>query len=68
MELQRFSRGALFVHYYLGNILYAKGDRKGALREYLLESSNDPGIDPAVVVSRARVEEIQGQFRPQMLK
>ncbi|HTS64151.1 MAG TPA: tetratricopeptide repeat protein [Candidatus Acidoferrales bacterium] len=68
MDLQRFARGALFLHYYLGKILYARGNIQGALREYLLEASNDPTIDPAVVSARAGVEAIQRQLRLHSLK
>ena len=68
LELQHFSMGALFLHYNLGNVLYAKGDIRGALHEYLLETPNDPTIDPAVVLAWARVEEIRRQIRSQIRK
>jgi tetratricopeptide (TPR) repeat protein len=62
VDLQQISTGTPRVHYYLGNVLYAKGDVRGAVREYQLETLNDPEIDPAVADARARVDEIERQL------
>jgi tetratricopeptide (TPR) repeat protein len=46
-------------HYHLGDVLYAKGDPEGAIREYQLELRNDPAADPAVVPARERISQIE---------
>jgi tetratricopeptide (TPR) repeat protein len=57
-------RGIL-VHYYLGNILYAKGDRRGAVSEYQMELCNDPTIDPGVAKAKEQIQQIeQGLDQP----
>jgi len=61
IELHRVSTGVLF-HYYLGNVLEAKGDLQGAIREYRLEVLNDPAIDPAAATAEARIGELVGQL------
>jgi Flp pilus assembly protein TadD len=63
IELQHVSTGAMLFHYYLGNVLHAKGDVQGAIREYRLELLNDPAIDPAVATAQARIDQLAGQFR-----
>jgi tetratricopeptide (TPR) repeat protein len=45
-------------HYTLGNILYAKGDKKGALMEFRTELQNNLTMDPNV---RSRIAEIEAQ-------
>jgi Flp pilus assembly protein TadD len=59
IELQRVSTGVLMFHYYLGNVLYEKGDVQGAIREYRLETRNDSAIDPAALTALARIEQIE---------
>jgi hypothetical protein len=49
---------AVLYHSYLGDVLYAKGDLRGAASEYRLELRNDPAMDPAVPTARARIDEI----------
>jgi tetratricopeptide (TPR) repeat protein len=61
LALQRVSTGVMMYHYYLGNVLDAKGDAQGAIREYRLEARNDGAIDPAAVISLARINQIQQQ-------
>jgi TolA-binding protein len=63
LELQRVSTGVLMFHYYLGNVLYEKGDLQGAIREYRLETRNDSAIDPAAVNALARIEQIEKRDR-----
>jgi tetratricopeptide (TPR) repeat protein len=63
IDLQRVSTGVFLFHYYLGNVLYAKGDVQGAIREYRFEALNDPAIDPAVVTAQTRINQLEGQFR-----
>ena len=46
-------------HYHLGDVLYAKGDPEGAIREYQLELRNDPAADPAVVPAQERISQIE---------
>lgn len=58
IALQHVSTGVILLHYYLGDVLYAKGDVQGAVREYRLELRNDPAADPVVVNARARLDEI----------
>jgi hypothetical protein len=59
LALQRVSTGIMMYHYYLGNILDAKGDIQGAIREYRLEVDNDLAIDPAAAKALARMDEIE---------
>ena len=59
IELQRVPQSVTLFHYYLGNVLYAKGDVQGALREYRAELQNDAGLDPAFVKAQERVDEIE---------
>jgi len=66
IDLQPVSRGVLVYHYYLGNVLYAKGDVQGALREYRAELQNDAAIDTAFANAQERVDEIERQFRLQV--
>jgi len=65
--LQRVSTGVLMFHYYLGNVLYEKGDVQGAIREYRLETRNDSATDPAAANALARLEQIENhdQFQAQ---
>ena len=63
IDLQHVSTGVFLFHYYLGNVLYAKGDVQGAIREYRFEALNDPAIDPAVVTAQTRINQLEGQFR-----
>lgn len=65
IELQRVSTGVMVFHYYLGNVLYAKGDVQGAIREYRLELRNDPTIDPAAATAQARIDQLEEQVRVQ---
>ena len=58
IELQRVAGVSMF-HYYLGNVLYEKGDVQGAIREYRLEARNDSAIDPAAVSALARIHQIE---------
>jgi len=58
LQRQLLSEGETLYHYYLGNVLYAKGDVQGAVGEYLLETRNNPANDPAVATAQARLEEI----------
>jgi Flp pilus assembly protein TadD len=46
-------------HYHLGDVLYAKGDREGAIREYQLELRNDPNADPAVASALERIHQLE---------
>jgi hypothetical protein len=46
-------------HYYLGNVLDAKGDLQGAIQEYRLEARNDSRIDPAAVMAMVRLNQIE---------
>lgn len=59
IQLQRVSTGVTMYHYYLGNVLYAKGDVNGAIREYQLEARNDPAVDSAAAPARARLNQIE---------
>jgi hypothetical protein len=59
LALERVSTGIIMYHYYLGNVLDAKGDVQGAIREYRLETRNDQAIDPAAVTAMARIHQIQ---------
>ena len=59
MELEYVKEGFFLYHYYLGDVLYAKGDVQGARREYQLELRNDSSIDPAAVTARERLKEIE---------
>ena len=61
MGLLRERTKVVMFHYHLGNVLYAKGDVEGAMREYRLEIANNPVIDPAAVTARARITEIERQ-------
>jgi tetratricopeptide (TPR) repeat protein len=61
--LQHVTTGVLLFHYYLGNVLYAKGDVQGALREYRFEALNDPAIDPAAATARTKIAQLGGQLR-----
>src|SRR5260370_11616960 len=63
IALQRVPKGVLLFHYYLGSVLYAKGDVQGALREYLAELQNEPAIDPAFAKAQERVDELERHFR-----
>ena len=63
LEVQRVSTGVLMFHYYLGNVLYEKGDVQGAIREYRLEARNDSAIDPAAVNALARIAQIEKHNR-----
>ena len=67
IELQRVATGVLMFHYYLGNVLYEKGDVQGAIREYRLETRNDSATDPAAANALARLEQIENhdQFQAQ---
>lgn len=58
LQLQRVSTGVQMYHYYLGDVLYAKGDEQGAIREYQLETRNDSSIDPAATTALARLDQI----------
>jgi len=59
LALLRVSTGVIMYHYYLGNVLDAKGDALGAIREYRIEARNDVAIDPAAVSALARIDQIQ---------
>ena len=59
IALQRVPTGVTAFHYYLGNVLYAKGDVQGALREYRMELQNDPAIDPAFAKARQQLAQIE---------
>jgi tetratricopeptide (TPR) repeat protein len=59
LALQRVSTGIIMYHYYLGNVLDAKGDVQGAIREYRLEARNDGATDPAAVTASARLDQIE---------
>ena len=61
IELQRVPKGYFSYHYYLGNVLYAKGDVHAALQEYHAELQND-AIDPVFPNAQERVDEIERQF------
>lgn len=63
IALQHVSTGVMLFHYYLGEVLYAKGDVPGAIHEYRLELLNDSSIDPAVASAQARVDVLEGQFK-----
>jgi hypothetical protein len=39
-------KATLMSHYSRGEIVYAKGDMQGAMREYRLELLDNPAIDP----------------------
>lgn len=56
IALQHVSTGVMLFHYYLGEVLYAKGDVPSAIGEYRLELLNDPSIDPAVPSAQARID------------
>ena len=64
LTLQRVATGIIMYHYYLGNVLDAKGDVEGAIREYRMEARNDPNIDPAAANSLARISQME-QREPQ---
>jgi tetratricopeptide (TPR) repeat protein len=53
----------MLFHYYLGNVLFAKGNMRGAVDEYRLELRNDSTVDPAVADSRIRLRQIEGSAR-----
>jgi hypothetical protein len=53
-------------HYYLGEVLDAKGDLEGALSEYRLEMLNDPAVDPTVAAAREQVGLIEKRLHSQM--
>ena len=59
IKLQRMPKGYVLYHYYLGNVLYAKGDLQGALREFQLELLNDPDIDPAIGNAQKYIDDIE---------
>jgi hypothetical protein len=61
--LQHLTTGIVLYHYYLGNVLYAKGDSQGAIQEYRLEVLNDPATDPAASVAQTRIDQLKGQLR-----
>jgi tetratricopeptide (TPR) repeat protein len=63
IALRSAQAGVLLAHYYLGEVLYAKGDVQGALREYQAELLNDSLSDPAAAPAMVRVEQIEKQFR-----
>jgi Flp pilus assembly protein TadD len=63
MRLQRMPNGEPLFHYYLGNVLYAKGDLQGALQEYRLELLNDPAMDPVIPGAQAQIEGIERRMR-----
>jgi Flp pilus assembly protein TadD len=63
IRLERMPNGEPLFHYYLGNVLYAKGDRQGALHEYRLELLNDPAIDPVIAAAQEQIEGIEKQMR-----
>jgi Flp pilus assembly protein TadD len=67
IELQRVPKSVTLFHYYLGNVLYVKGDVAGALREYQVELQNDAATDPAFEKARQRVNAIQGSVAPPQL-
>jgi protein O-mannosyl-transferase len=62
IALQRVPTGVRLCHYYLGNVLSAKGDKQGALREYRAELKNDARIDPAFSKARDRIAEIEQEL------
>lgn len=59
IELEHVQESITEYHYYLGDVLYTKGDVREAEREYRLELRNDPATDPAVAPAQARMEEIE---------
>ncbi len=59
LALQRVSTGVIMYHYYLGNVLDAKGDVQGAIREYRLEARNDSNIDPTAISALGRLNQIE---------
>lgn len=59
IELQRVPKDVILFHYYLGNVLYARGDKQGALREYRVELQNSASFDPAFEDAQERVNEIE---------
>lgn len=59
IALQRASTGVIMYHYYLGNVLDAKGDLQGAIREYQLEARNDSRIDPTAITALTRLHQIE---------
>jgi len=64
LHRQLTSGGEVLFHYYLGNVLYAKGDMQGAMSEYRLELRNNPTFDPAVASAQARIDQLeQSQFQ-----
>jgi tetratricopeptide (TPR) repeat protein len=63
IELEWVKQALPLYHYYLGNVLYAKGDVRGAQLEYQLELRNDPQGDPAAEPAHARLEEVDRQLQ-----
>jgi tetratricopeptide (TPR) repeat protein len=61
IALQPISNGVAGDHYYLGDVLYAKGHLEDALREYRLEPENGPATDPAFEAAQRRIREIEGR-------
>lgn len=61
IQIQRLPESAMLLHYYLGDVLYRKGDLPGAVREFQLEAQYAPAIDPAALAAKARMEQIQRQ-------
>jgi tetratricopeptide (TPR) repeat protein len=59
LDLERVPNGAIMYHYYLGDVLTAKGDLQAALREYRLEARNDPEVDPSAIAARERIVQVQ---------
>ena len=59
LALQRVPTSVTVFHYQLGNVLYAKGDVQGALREYRAELKNDAGSDPAYAQAEQRIDQIE---------
>jgi tetratricopeptide (TPR) repeat protein len=66
IELERVREGFFLDHYYLGNVLHAKGNIEGARREYQLELRNDHSIDPAAAAAQKQLEEIEKQQRAEV--
>jgi tetratricopeptide (TPR) repeat protein len=58
IALLHVSTGVMMYHYFLGNVLDAKGDVLGAIREYQFEARNDSSIDPAAVTAVTRLDQI----------
>jgi tetratricopeptide (TPR) repeat protein len=62
LELHR-SPNVVLLHYYLGQVRYARGDFQGALQEYRLELKNDAESDPVFANAKQRIEEIEHRAR-----